>query len=335
MEEQNLKRIFVTGATGFIGAQLLKSLQKEGHQIHALYRNEGKTAAIKLPGVKLFKGDLLDEQALMKAMKGCHEVYHLAADATVWNRDKNHSHRYNVEGTLLLVRCAAASGIRRMVVSSTAGILGPSTGSAVHEKSPPPSSFFTAYEASKAEMERRLSEQHEDWPELVIVNPTRVYGPGLLSESNGVTRMIKQYVEGSWRLIPGDGKSPGNYVFVEDVVEGMKLAMAKGEAGERYVLGGENISYNELFRIVGELSGVKKRLFHLPLWLMLAAAGGMLGLAKLFGIRPLVVPGLVRKFSHNWIVSSDKAREKLGYHPLKFREGVVLTLNWLRSEQKA
>ncbi len=166
---------------------------------------------------------------------------------------------------------------------------------------------------------------------MVIVNPTRVFGPGFLSESNGVTKMIKQYVEGKWRLIPGNGNRSGNYVFVEDVVTGHLLAMERGKSGERYVLGGENISYNQLFQYTRQASGVHKRLFKIPLWIMLAAAGIMKIFSTLTGKPPLIVPDLVRKFNHNWIVSSDKAMQELGYAPMRASEGIEKTVHWLKS----
>ena len=169
-------------------------------------------------------------------------------------------------------------------------------------------------------------------PEVVIVNPTRVYGPGFLSESNGVTKMIKQYIEGKWRLIPGNGESLGNYVFVEDVVTGHLLAMEKGIPGERYLLGGENISYNQLFQNIREQSGVHKRLFKIPLPIMLMAAAFMMGVSFITGRPPLIVPNLTRKFNHNWIVASDKAIQNLGYDPMGTREGTQKTVNWIRDQ---
>jgi len=323
--------VFVSGATGFIGIQLVQRLVKEGHTVHALYRAESKVELIRHPEVKPFKGDILDKLSLEKAMEGCGEAYHAAAFAGVWSKDPALIFRLNVDGAMNVIEAAGHQGVRRVVVTSTAGILGPSDREAVHESSPAPSSFFTDYEASKFQLEQKLLGRKGSNPEVVIVNPTRVYGPGYLSESNGVTKMIKQYIEGSWRLIPGDGHSLGNYVFVEDVVTGHLLAMKKGMPGERYVLGGENISYNQLFAFVREASGVRKRLFKIPLWIMLAAAGMMKGVSKITGRPPLIVPNLVRKFNHNWIVSSQKATDDLGYHPMDARAGIQQTVQWIQS----
>jgi nucleoside-diphosphate-sugar epimerase len=322
-------RVYVSGATGVIGSRLVEKLAGDGVTVHALYRSESKSGLIKKPGVVLFKGDILDKQSVLAAMKGCDQAYHVAAFAGVWARDPSLIYRLNVEGSMNVVSAAEEHGVGRIVITSTAGVLGPAVEGAVHESSPAPSSFFTAYEESKFMLEQALAQRSEKSPEVVIVNPTRVYGPGLLSESNGVTRMIGRYVAGNWRLIPGNGNSSGNYVFVEDVVEGHLLAMSKGATGERYVLGGENITYNQLFSLVRQISGKKFRLVHIPLWLMLTVAGLMKLITRITGIPPMILPGLVKKFNHNWIVSSDKAIRELQYHPLDARAGIEKTLDWL------
>ncbi len=327
------KRIFVSGATGFIGSRLVNELAEKGTIVHAFYRSEARADFIRRDGVHLFKGDILDEASVLSAMKDCDEAYHVAAFAGVWAKDPSQIYRQNVDGTLNVVRAAASCGTKRVLITSTAGILGPSDREAVDENTPPPSSFFTSYEASKSLMEKRLGELTGPGPEILIVNPTRVYGPGILSESNGVTRMIGKYLEGSWKLIPGDGKSTGNYVHVEDVVSGHLLAMEKGKAGERYVLGGENISYNQLFKLCREASGFSYTLYHIPLWLMLTAASAMGLWTRLTGVPPLILPGLVKKFNHNWIVSSEKAIKELGYKPRSAKEGITDTVNWLNKQQ--
>ncbi len=323
------KTVFVSGATGFIGSRLVERLADAGSTVHALYRSETKADLIRRKEIQLFKGDILDEASVISAMQGCNAAFHVAAFAGVWSKDPSLIYRLNVDGAMNIVRAAATCGTKRVVITSTAGILGPSDGKAVNEETSEPASFFTTYEASKSIMERRLRELAGSAPEVVIVNPTRVYGPGVLSESNGVTRMIGQYLNGKWRIIPGDGKSSGNYVQVEDVVTGHLLAMEKGKPGERYVIGGENITYNQLFEMIREIGRVDFRLFHIPPGLMLSIARLMGLWTKLTGKAPLILPGLVKKFNHNWIVSSEKAIKELGYNPMSARDGIGKTIEWL------
>lgn len=324
-----MKKVFVSGATGFIGIQLVKRLIDSGNKVHALYRTEAKADLIRIEGVTLFKGDIMDKRCLSNAMQGCSQAYHVAAYAAVWSKDPTLFNRFNVDGTLNVIEAARLTGIDRVVVTSTAGILGPSEKEPVNENSPAPSSFFTLYEDSKYNMEQELKNYFNTKPDVIIVNPTRVYGPGFLSKSNGMSLMIKKYIAGSWRFIPGDGKRMGNYVYVEDVVTGHLLAMEKGMSRERYVLGGEDISYNQLFDFVRTSSGVSKRLYHIPVQLLFMAAGLFSFLSKITGKPPLIVPSWVRKLTHNWVVSSDKAIKELGYSPINAKEGIDHTVKWL------
>jgi farnesol dehydrogenase len=324
--------VFVSGATGFIGIQLVKRLAAHHVKVHALYRTEGKARYIEIEGVALFKGDILDMPSLDAAMKGCTCAYHIAAFAGVWSGDPQEIYRLNVEGALNVIRAARLAGAKRVVVTSTAGILGPSLSAPVDETSTSPNSFFTLYEASKYQMEQELKRIDPNDIEVVVVNPTRVYGPGFLSESNGVTKMIKKYIKDKWRYIPGSGNQSGNYVFVEDVVTGHLLAMENGKPGERYILGGENLTYNQLFQLVRSASNIHKRLYRIPLWLMLVVSLWMKFATKITGRPPMIVPGLVRKFNHNWVVSSQKAIRELGYNPISAEEGIRKTIQWINNQ---
>jgi len=323
--------VFVSGSTGYIGKQLVMRLSELGEGVHALYRSEEKRKTIDLAGIQQFKGDILDQSSLLVAMKGCSEAYHVAAFAGVVF-DPSTIYRLNVEGTLNVIAAAKQAGVKRVVVTSTAGILGPSnSGIPVNESSPDPDSFFTPYELSKFQMEQKIKELDLSGIEVVIVNPTRVYGPGLLSESNGVTLMIKKYLKNKWRFLPGNGTQSGNYVFVEDVVKGHILAMERGKPGERYILGGANLSYIQLFDLVREVSQTFKKLYRIPFWSMMAASYAMQGIAPLTGRPPLIVPDLVRKFNHHWVVSSEKAAREIGYAPVSAREGIDLTVQWINN----
>jgi farnesol dehydrogenase len=179
-------------------------------------------------------------------------------------------------------------------------------------------------------MEEEVAKLVSAGQDIVIVNPTRLYGPGPLNDANSVTRLVKMYCEGKWHFLPGNGESIGNYVFVDDVVNGMVLALLRGSSGNRYILGGENVSYREFFRLLEKLSGLHYRLFPFPLPLMLGAAGAMTLFAGITGIPPMITPGLVRKYDHNWRLTSDKAISELGYHPVSLETGLSITLHWLR-----
>jgi nucleoside-diphosphate-sugar epimerase len=325
-------KIFVTGSTGFIGSRLVAKLASEGHTIHALYRSKKKVASELPPNIILFKGDLTRAESLETAMQGCDAVIHTAAFAGVWHRDEKVIYDLNVASTVLILKIAADKGIRRCVVTSSAAVFGPSGDHVLNETAPEPLHFFTPYERSKALMEKEVAGLVDAGQDIVIVNPTRLYGPGPLNDANSVTRLVKMYCEGKWHFLPGDGNSIGNYVFVDDVVNGMELALLKGRSGHRYILGGENVSYREFFLLLEKLSGVHYRLFRFPLPFMLGAAGAMTLFARITGIPPMITPGLVRKYDHHWRLSSDKAKSELGYNPVSLEKGLSATLHWLKHE---
>lgn len=188
------------------------------------------------------------------------------------------------------------------------------------------------YEQSKAAAEELVRQTSNETMPVVIVNPTRVFGPGQLTESNSVTKMIIGYKKGNWRVIPGNGKSSGNYVYINDVVNGLLLAMTNGRGGENYILGGENIDYNCFFALLSEVCGKKHTLFHLPLAVMLTAAKLMEAGTRQFSIAPKITQQLVRKFNLNWELTSEKAHRELGYSPTPLRSAFAETLKWF--EQK-
>jgi nucleoside-diphosphate-sugar epimerase len=159
-----------------------------------------------------------------------------------------------------------------------------------------------------------------------IVNPTRVYGPGVLNPSNSVTKLIASYITGKWRIIPGDGNSIGNYVFIEDAVNGHVLAMEKGRSGEKYIIGGDNISYNDFFNLLGEISGKRRLMLKVPLSPICFASDLAMMVNRVTGVKPFITKGLIRKFNYNWRVNSQKAISDLGYSPTPVKESLAKQL---------
>jgi len=325
--------ILITGATGFIGTTLTQKLAEDGHIVHALYRSKEKAKIIEHRNVRLFKGDITDYRSVESAVRSCEAVFHMAAYARVWAKDASTFNRTNVQGTVNVLDAAWKEGVKKIVFTSTAGVLGPSAGEIVTESTQREIGYFSEYERTKAQAEEKISELIRKGLEIVVVNPTRVYGPGILSESNGITKMIKLYSQGKFRWIPGNGESIGNYVYVDDVVEGHILALKKGRSGEKYILGGHNISYNRFFEQLSSATGQNRRMIKLPLPLMLGFAYLLSLRAKVFGIPPLITPPWVKRYLHNWKVSSEKAINELGYQITQLDKGLKKTLDWLKEEE--
>lgn len=322
-------KILVTGATGFIGCALTLKLAQMQHTVHALYRSQDKIKYIEHPNVKLFKGDVLDYNSLLSAAEGCQVVFHLAAFARMWAKDPDIFYRINVTGTENALRAARERNVRKFILTSTAGVFGPSFDSIITEEKERKLPYFSEYAKTKEIAEQKAREASDENFTVAMVNPTRVYGPGILSESNGVSRMVDLYLKGKFRMVPGHGKYIGNYVYIDDVVNGHILAMKKGVNNERYILGGENISFNGFFEKLGAISGNKRRMFHIPKSALYVAALFFDYRAKLFGQTPFITRKWLKRFMYNTKVSSNKAERNLNYEITPLDNGLKKTVEWL------
>jgi len=326
-------KIFITGATGYIGVNLCMKLVESGHIVHALCRSEAKAKLISHPGIKIFYGGILDQESMEFGMAGCDAAFHLAAYARVWSKDPLTFDKINIDGTTNFIEAARKSMVKKLVITSTAGVYGPSLDDKmVDENTNRTVGFFNDYERTKSIADDKALEYAKTGLDIVLVHPTRVFGPGLLSESNAVTTMVSQYIKGKWHLLPGNGKSVGNYVFVDDVVNGHVLALEHGKSGDKYILGGQNVSYIEFFKCLRDVSGKMYRLYKFPYFLMLGLSGFMMFLAKVFGITPLITPGFVRRYNYNWKNTSRKAEDKLAYQITPLDIALRKTIDWINSE---
>lgn len=323
--------VFITGATGFIGVQLVKKLAESGIKVHALYRSEEKRNILKHPNIKLFNGNILDINSLKKAMNGCKYVYHVAAFTKIWTKNENEIYNLNVIGTKNVLDTALQTGIKKVIFTSTAGIIGPSKKEKVDENTKRFTNYFLEYERTKAEAEKLIKSYLNNNIEITIVNPTRVYGPGLLTKSNSVTLIIQSYLAGKWRFIPGNGNSIGNYVFIDDVINGHILAMKNGKNGERYLLGGSDLSYLDFFSILKKITKKHQTMLKVPIPFMFFMAHSILLFSKIFKTPPFITPALIKKYNYNWEVSSKKAIDELGYSITPFEKGAEQTIQWIQN----
>jgi len=336
--------IFVTGATGFIGTRLVQALIRRGQRVRALSRRDRPEPPPGTDGpsplehelVELVRGDITDRDSIVRGMAGCRRAFHLAAYAKVWARDPGTYVRINVEGMRNVFAAAEQHHVERVVLTSTIMTLGPTPSGVVGDEEMPrvTDRCLTEYEETKTFAENEAIERAANGFPVVIVNPTRVYGPGHLTEGNSLARLIDDYDRGRVPILLNRGVNVGNYVMVDDVVEGHLLAMEKGDVGERYILGGENASLKEFFRTIDRVSG--KRHFQVPLLRVapLVFAWCQKKRAQWFGVYPTITPGWVRTFLADWAYRSDKAVRELGYAPMPLEQGVRLTYEWLQRLRK-
>jgi len=322
-------KVFITGATGYIGHHLTVKLLENGYEVHALCRNKPAFQSFQHRAFHFFPGNIEDPGSILTAMNGCEVVFHLAAIAKVWTPSPKRFYEVNVCGTCNVLEAALINNIRKVVFTSSGAVFGPSSDRPLHEQDVRKNAFFTDYETSKFIAEERIQHYVRKGLDIVIVHPTKVYGPGLWTESNAVSRMIKLFVEGKWRVIPGNGNMVGNFSFIDDVVEGHLLALKKGIAGEKYILGGVNVSFNDFFCLLKKSSGKEYATIHIPYSLMMLYGWKEEWIAKLRGKEPKITRPWIKKYSHHLALSSEKSVCELGYSITPLESGLKKTLEWL------
>ena len=329
-------RVFVTGSTGFIGTKLVQELVERGFIVHALTRGTSNKDGLSHECINLVTGDILDRSSLQRGMEGCSQVYHLAAYAKNWAPDPREFYKQNVEGMHNVFSAATSVGVSRVVFTSTIVTFGPTPPGVVgnEEMARITPRYYTEYEETKAIAEQEALRMAAEGFPVVIVNPSRVYGPGKLTEGNSVSLMIDMYDRGKVPVLLRGGVNIGNYVLVDDLVKGHILAMEKGRIGERYILGGENSSLKHFHELVDEVSGKKHFQMNLPQSLAYAYAWTEKKKAELLGIYPQITPGWVETFLQDWAYSPAKAQRELGLPVTPLKEGIRMTYEWILRQRR-
>ncbi len=331
-------KILVTGSTGFLGKRLCNLLANQGHQVRALTRRVEQSSEFNHPNIIPVIGNLSRPESLEKATLGVDQVYHLAALASDWAPDRRAFYQVNFEGTLLLLDAARKNGVKRTVVTSTMGTIGPpdpENVTPVDEEHIRLVDFFTDYEVSKCLLEERIGHRVRRGEDIVVVNPTRIFGPGVYDRKNGLVILMDHYLYRPFAVAPGTKDVIGNYVYVDDVAKGHIQAMEKGRTGEKYILGGHNFSFSQFFEMLEEVTGKKGRVLRIPFGAikLMAAWGGLR--AMLFKKSPMVTHSYLRKIRYDWPVSSLKAELELGYQISPMYEALKETLKWLQASKKS
>lgn len=324
--------ILVTGATGHLGNVLVRNLVARGERVRALVlRGESLLPLEGLP-VEVVPGDVLDEDILRFAMQGVDQVYHLASliairpgmDEKVW--------RVNVEGTQNVIRAALATGVKRLIYTSSIHALKrPQAAEMVDERLPfDPENPAGIYDRSKAAASLLMQRAIREGLDGVIVCPTGIIGPYdfLGSEMGGLVRQaMKQRL-----ILAVDGGF--DFVDVRDVAQGLILAAEKGKRGEIYLLSGTWIEIKAMLTKVGELTGRPVRVIMLPRDFSMRIAKINLMVARWFNLRPRFTPYAIETVSDSFRVSSAKAREHLGYQTRVIEETLRDTVAWWRLWQR-
>jgi dihydroflavonol-4-reductase len=274
-------------------------------------------------GAEPVRGDVLDLETLISAMRGCDLVYHAAGANAFCVRDPSPMFEVNVQGSENVIRAAARVEVKRVVYTSSAATLGERKGTVGTEQSPHRGRFLSHYERSKFEAERAvLAAADETGVEVVCLNPASVQGPG---RATGSTRLLLDYLNGQLKAVVDSTLS---LIDIADCTTGHLLAASRGKPGERYVLSGATLTVREGLALLGRLAGVERPVRTLPPSLAMAVATAVEVVARIRRDTPRICRELARTLTHGHAYDGSKAARELGLRYTPIEETLRRTIDW-------
>jgi dihydroflavonol-4-reductase len=327
-------KVFVTGGTGFVGSAVIRKILASGHTVHALVRPGANTRMLEGLSVERFSGDLSDEAVLYQGMEGCNWVFHVAALYAYWGYTWDDFYQSNVEGTRRVLEAAVKSGVQRIIHTSSIASLGiPRDGTPGTEETPVTlEDMLSDYKRSKYLAEEVVREYVGQGLPVVTVNPAAPVGIGDHKPTQ-TGKMIVDFLNGRMPAYVDTGLT---IVDVDDVAEGHLLAAVCGKVGERYILGGENLSLKQVLDLMSEVSGRPEVRVRIPRAVALAWAYVDTTLARLDPKHiPAATPDAVRVSTKKEYFSSAKAMRELSYTFIPAREALSKAVDWYRTNKYA
>ena len=316
----------VTGATGFVGSAVARALLRAGHPVRVLARPAGNRRNLANLAVEIAAGTMEDVASLARAVAGCRYLFHVAADYRLWVPDPAAMYRANVEGTRELMRAALAAGVERVVYTSSVATLGLVPGGSADEDTPSRLDHMIGpYKRSKFQAEEVVrSLVAERRLPAVIVNPSTPVGPGDLKPTP-TGRLILEAARGR---MPGYVDTGLNVVHVDDVADGELTAAERGQVGQRYILGGENMSLAAILAEVALAVGRRAPRLRVPYPVAFAAAAIGTAAARVTRREPFTTLDGVRMSKKKMYFSSAKAERDLAYRPRPARQAIADAVAW-------
>lgn len=319
----------VTGATGFLGSAVMRCLLTAGHEVRVLVRPDSDRKNLENFPVEITEGDLREHQSLRRAIKGCDNLFHVAADYRLWVPDPETMHEINVNGTRALILAATEEGIKRIVYTSSVATLGlKQDGSSANEDTP---SNFTAiagyYKRTKylaEQMVKQLTDEHQ--LPLIIVNPSTPIGPGDIRPTP-TGRIVLDTLMGRMPAYVNTGL---NIAHVDDIAYGHLLAYQHGKPGERYILGGDNMSLLQILQAIDAINGTQQNRINIPIGLMLPMAWFMEKIASFTHTEPRATLDSIHMAKKLMFFSSEKAHRELGYQYRPSIEALKDAVKWFK-----
>lgn len=322
----------VTGASGFVGSAVVRRLLNEGHQVRVLVRPNSDRTNLKGLELEITEGDLTQADSLTRACSGCDALFHVAADYRLWAPIPAQLYQANVEGTRLLLTAAQQAGVARIVYTSSVATLGiPKDGRSGDEHTPVTlEDMIGHYKRSKYLAEAVALEFAAQGLPLVVVNPSTPIGPRDIKPTP-TGRIVRDAMAGR---LPAYVDTGLNVVHVDDVAEGHWLAFQKGIVGEKYILGGENLSLRALLAEIAQIVGRKPPRWQLPHNAVMPIAYLAEAWARLTGGNPIATVEEVRMSKKQMFFSSAKAQRELGYAPRPARKALEDAVAWFSEHHR-
>jgi dihydroflavonol-4-reductase len=322
--------VLVTGATGFVGSAVARAALEQGYRVRVLVRPASPRRNLEGLRVEIAEGDLTDGPSLTAALAGARHLLHVAADYRLWARDPEEIVRNNRAGTETILAAARAAGLERMVYTSSVATLGFHTDGRPSDETMPleEGEAIGAYKRSKVIAERLVEQAAADGLPVVIVNPSTPIGPRDIKPTP-TGRII---VEAATGKIPAFVDTGLNLVHVDDVAAGHLMALKHGRIGERYILGGEDVSLRQMLTDIAGLLGRRPPTLNLPRGPLYPLAAIAEAVGALTGKEPMLTRDALKMASHRMFFSSQKAEAALGYRARAYQEGLKDALAWFAAE---
>jgi dihydroflavonol-4-reductase len=322
-------KAFVTGATGFVGSHVARVLAEKGADLRLLVRSSSNLKNIEGLNADRVVGDLREPESLVKAMSGCDAVFHVAADYRLWVRDPEQMYKANVEGTRGLLKAAQKSGIRRVVYTSSVATMGfTSNGHLADENSPVSlDNMIGPYKRSKFMAEQVAMEAGRKEMHVVTVNPTTPVGDHDIKPTP-TGRIVVDFLK---KKFPAYVDTGLNLVDVDECARGHVEAFEKGKSGERYILGGENLTLKQILDKLAVITGLPSPTIKVPY--VVALATGVVDevfTGRIMGKEPRATIDAVRMGKKKMFVTSAKAERELGWKQVPVDSALQRAVEWFR-----
>lgn len=320
-------KAFVTGGTGFVGANLIRLLLQQGYEVKALARPNARLDNLNGLEIELISGDLNDPD-LARSMQGCDCLFHVAAHYSLWQRDRDLLYQSNVLGTRNVLAAAKAAGIERSVYTSSVAAIGidPSGQPTTEQYQSPVEKLIGHYKQSKYWAEQEAVKAARSGQDIVIVNPSTPIGAYDIKPTP-TGDIVVRFLE---RRMPTYVETGLNFVHVQDVAWGHLLALQKGKSGERYILGNQNLSLKQLLDELSQITGLSAPARSIPVWIPLSVAWIDETILTKFGKKPSIPVDGVRMSKQPMYYDASKAIRELGLPQTPIHIALKDAVDWFQ-----